>query len=151
VRFKTVDIELRAKINSTEDKSKIISAISNIVDLDKEYGDESLSDLIILKSSDIFFLSPLYNRLREQQILEAVRNVLLTNKTDTLVVLHLNRQAAFSNRIHVCELSGESPLGPITIIIRSKKIDDFIDWLTPQTIDGKPVTPDKESLSLEDL
>jgi predicted RNA binding protein with dsRBD fold (UPF0201 family) len=149
--LKTVRVEIRAQINPTEEKDLVLIAVRNIVDLNKSYFDKSNEELLVFVSEDLLFLSPLYNKLREQRILEAARSVLFANKTANIVIFHLNKQAAFVNRLHFCEPEGESPLGPITVIVESKRIEAFIDWLTPQTVDGKPVNQDKEYPSLEDL
>jgi predicted RNA binding protein with dsRBD fold (UPF0201 family) len=42
---------------------------------------------------------------------------------------YLNKQAAFVEKIAICEESDESPLGPIKVILTSNQIDRIIDWL----------------------
>jgi hypothetical protein len=42
---------------------------------------------------------------------------------------YLNKQAAFAEKIAICEESDESPLGPIKVILTSTQIDRIIDWL----------------------
>ena len=41
---------------------------------------------------------------------------------------YLNKQAAFVEKIAICEESEESPLGPIKVILTSSRIDEIIDW-----------------------
>jgi predicted RNA binding protein with dsRBD fold (UPF0201 family) len=42
---------------------------------------------------------------------------------------YLNKQAAFANVIALCDEADESSLGPITVVLHSKNIEDVIDWL----------------------
>jgi predicted RNA binding protein with dsRBD fold (UPF0201 family) len=151
VCLKTIKIEIRASLNPTEVKEKVAEAVGNIVDVSKSFVDNSTDFLLNYISEDLMFIKPLYEKLRENRILEAARSKLFNNKTSNMVVFHLNKQAAYVNRLHVCEPTGESPLGPITIIVRSARIEDFIDWLTPKTVNGKPVNQSKELQFVKDL
>ena len=42
---------------------------------------------------------------------------------------YLNKQAAFVEKIAICEKADESPLGPIKVILTSVYIDKIIDWI----------------------
>lgn len=146
-----VKIEVRAKVNPTEERSKVAAAVANIIDLESGVEDVSGEDYLYFTSGNINSLKPLYDKLRDQKILEAARSALLSAKTPESLVFHLNKQAAYVNRLHLCGQSGESPLGPITIAVRSKNIVGFIEWLTPPTVKGKPVTLGRELLLEEGL
>ncbi len=49
--------------------------------------------------------------------------------TNLTTWFYLNKQAAFVEKIAICEKSDESPLGPIKVIITSPNIDGIIDWI----------------------
>ncbi|WEU40725.1 MAG: hypothetical protein OdinLCB4_002020 [Candidatus Odinarchaeum yellowstonii] len=147
----TVRIELHARLNPTENRGKLRSAIGNIIDFKSNLVDLSSEEFLAFTSEDINSLKPLYEKLREQKILEAARSFFLNIKSPQFLMFHLNRQAAYVNRVHLCAEERESPLGPITVIVHSKNIEKFIDWLTPPTFKGRPINLDKEQLSLEDL
>jgi hypothetical protein len=53
----------------------------------------------------------------------------MRNMTEDSTWFYLNKQAAFANVITLCDEVGESSLGPITVVLRSKNIEDVIDWL----------------------
>ena len=42
---------------------------------------------------------------------------------------YLNKQAAFVEKIAICEEAEESPLGPIKVVMTSSNIDGIIDWI----------------------
>jgi len=147
----TVKIEVRTRLNPTENKGKVYGAVGNIIDVKADVIDLSNNDFITFTSSNINSIKPLFEKLREQKILEAARSLLLSVKTPEFIMFHINKQAAYANKIHLCAEAGESPLGPITVVVYSKNIGKFIDWLTPPTFKGRPVNLGREQLSLEDL
>lgn len=51
------------------------------------------------------------------------------NLIDDSTWFYLNKQAAFVDVVTLCENADESPLGPIKIILKSKHIENIIDWL----------------------
>jgi predicted RNA binding protein with dsRBD fold (UPF0201 family) len=77
-------------------------------------------------------------KFREQRILEAVRQQLLKSIQNQSVVFGMQRQAAFMNRFHLCNLNDYSAMGPIRVEIRATNIQDVIDYISPPTIKGKP-------------
>ncbi|MHC1580653.1 MAG: RNA-binding domain-containing protein [Methanopyraceae archaeon] len=133
----------------TEDEEKVLKALGNLFDLDlfEKVGEERLGDVKRIEfecrgPQARLSLGRLYERLREQEILDAARRVLREGVTaEGSILFHLNKQAAFANAVSFSE-GGESPLGPIVVEIFPKDPDDVdkvIDWLAPETIDGKPI------------
>ncbi len=57
------------------------------------------------------------------------RKHLMRNMTEDSTWFYLNKQAAFASVITLCDEADESSLGPITVVLRSKNIEDVIDWL----------------------
>ena len=51
------------------------------------------------------------------------------NLTENSTWFYLNKQAAFADKIAICEESDESPLGPIKIVLTSPDIDRVVDWI----------------------
>ncbi len=64
--------------------------------------------------------------MRTQRI---YRRALEKNLENNSTWFYLNKQAAFAEKIAICEKSEESPLGPIKVILTSQNIDRIIDWL----------------------
>ena len=56
------------------------------------------------------------------------RNIQKNLKNDS-TWFYLNKQAAFVEKIAICEEAEESPLGPIKVILTSSQIDEIIEWL----------------------
>lgn len=77
-------------------------------------------------------------KFREQRILEAVRQQLLKALKNNSIVFGMQRQAAFMNRFHLCDLDDYSAMGPIRVKIHATHIQDVIDYISPPTIKGKP-------------
>ncbi|MEM4643625.1 MAG: hypothetical protein QXY51_03225, partial [Candidatus Bathyarchaeia archaeon] len=75
----------------------------------------------------------IYSKIRDRQVVSAVRRLLLLNKVNSSTKLMLNRQVAYIGNIVVCEEEGESPLGPIFVEIESPQIDNVIEWLAGET------------------
>ncbi len=51
------------------------------------------------------------------------------NLTNNSTWFYLNKQAAYADKIAICEESDESPLGPIKIVLSSNNIERIIEWL----------------------
>ncbi|MHA1238492.1 MAG: RNA-binding domain-containing protein [Candidatus Odinarchaeia archaeon] len=143
----TFKITVETLLNPTEDEEKVKVALNNIVKGQAKRKTYGRNQYLIVETSNLNDIEPLYKRLREQMILETARTILLENLSDNKTVFYLNKQAAYMNNVNFCEPEGESPLGPIIVSIEGDKIKDFIDWLTPHTVNGKPV----ETKTLQDL
>jgi hypothetical protein len=70
-------------------------------------------------------------------ILDAARSVMFAGKRENKVRFMLNKQAAFVGKISFTD--GESPLGPIVVVLEAPDIGRLIDYLAPRTKDGKPI------------
>lgn len=143
----TFKIVVETIVNSTEDEKKVLMALKNIVQGSYKIELRRGRKYLKVEVSDVKSLEPLYRRLREQMILETARMILLKNLKDNKLIFYLNKQAAYMNNINFCEDEDESPLGPIIVEIEGDKIRELIDWLTPHTVDGKPI----ETKNLRDL
>lgn len=42
-------------------------------------------------------------------------------------------------KIHFSHPEAESPMGSIKISIRSSNIEELVDWLSPKTVEGRPL------------
>lgn len=60
-----------------------------------------------------------------------LHRMLERNRRDNTTWFLLNKQAAHSGVIALVEDWDESPLGPITVTIDSRDLDNVIDWLVP--------------------
>jgi predicted RNA binding protein with dsRBD fold (UPF0201 family) len=130
-----VKLEVEAYSHPTENTEKIKNAINNIFkDLNYEIKDiEKNMQLIIGRASSLGALEKFRDLLKQDRIRDAARAVMIRSKSDDSIVFYLNKQVAFVSHISFSMPEDESPLGPIKIRIRSKKLDSLIDWLAPKT------------------
>ena len=128
MRSLDVDCKISAycTINASEDVNKVRTSLSNVL----TNMDEKLTgDSLIVNSSNYESLTKIYETMRSRRSKSAYRKHLLRNMTNDSTWFYLNKQAAFANVIALCDEADESSLGPITVVLHSKNIEDVIDWL----------------------
>ena len=119
-------IEMVCSINPSEDHSKVESAILNIFPNCK-IQIEKFS--IKGDSNDLHSLEKIHEAIHSRQSQRIYRRTLEKNLENNSTWFYLNKQAAFAEKIAICEKSDESPLGPIKVVLTSSNIDRIIDWL----------------------
>lgn len=119
-------MEAKAIVNPTEDRDKIIKAISNVFD----YDELIISEDIITVTGDISSLFPFKESLEKRQIRDAARKILQKglNQQSPVIQFKINKQAAFAGRINLVD-NELSPLGEIEIKIKTDNPEEFIGWL----------------------
>lgn len=120
-------IEIFSAVNPSENSKKVELAISNLF-YDIEIKTEKFS--INGKSNNINSLEKIQDSIYSLQSQRIYRRTLEKNLEGNSSWFYLNKQAAFANKVAICEESDESPLGPIKIILTSPQIDKIINWLT---------------------
>lgn len=120
-------ISIFCPINPSEDPIKVQQTVQNIFE---NTPINIQSDSLRATTNDIESLSHIYKVIQSKHNQRTYRKQLRRNLDNDSTWFYLNKQAAFVNTIALCEDYEESPLGPIKIIITSKKIDELIEWLT---------------------
>ena len=119
-------IEIFCSVNPSEDPKKIKKAILNIFTyLDIKTEIFSIS----AQSKDLKSLEKIYETVHTKQSQKIYRRNLEKNLENDTTWFYLNKQAAFVEKIAICEETNESPLGPIKVILTSSYIDRIIDWI----------------------
>lgn len=118
-------IEMYCAINPSEDSAKTQKSISNIFPYSKIKIENSS---IYAESKDLNSLEKIYEAVHSKQSQKTYRRNMQKNLRNDSTWFYLNKQAAFVEKIAICEESEESPLGPIKVIFTSSKIDEIIDW-----------------------
>lgn len=77
----------------------------------------------------------LHKILRDQQILDTARSVMLSGQVGRTFQFRLNKQAAFMSKVNFPP--EEEPLGSIHVQITGD--NRLLDWLAPRTENGVPV------------
>mgnify|MGYP000518892969 CR=1 FL=1 len=120
------DIQIFSSVNPSEDPEKVKKAISNIFPNSSIVTENSSAHS---QSHDLRSLEKIYETIHSRQSQKIYRRTLEKNLKNDTTWFYLNKQAAFVEKIAICEESDESPLGPIKIILTSSNIDGIIDWM----------------------
>jgi len=131
---------LWADIKPTEDIKKVKQALLNLCPLASIEVFREPENITKMKgyATGPESIATLAKKFREQRILEAVRQQLLKSVQNNQLVFAVQRQAAFVNRFHLCDLTDYTAMGPIRVEIRANNIQDVIDYISPPTFKGKP-------------
>jgi len=119
-------IELLCPVNPSEDPKKIEKAISNVFTY-STINTENFS--VSAQSKDLKSLEKIYETIHTKQSQKIYRRNLEKNLENDTTWFYLNKQAAFVEKIEICEKADESPLGPIKVILTSSNIDGIIAWI----------------------
>jgi len=119
-------IEMFCSVNPSEDPEKIKQAISNVFPNSK-IKNENYS--ISAVSKDLNSFEKIYETIQLNRSQKSYRRSLEQNLKNDSTWFYLNKQAAFVEKIAICEEAEESPLGPIKVVITSSNIDGIIDWI----------------------
>ncbi len=128
MKFPTINckINMLSPVYPSEDPEKIKKAISNIFPFSTiELENHSVK----AKSNELRSLEKIYETIHSKNSQKVYRRNLEKNIDKDSTWFYLNKQAAFVNKITICEESNESPLGPIKVILTSSNIDRVIEWL----------------------
>ena len=127
----TIEVSVYVIIRPTERVEKVTSAVEKIFpglmmdirgDRIEAYGGPSV-------------LWTLHKLLREQEILDTARSVMLRGREGNTIQFRLNKQAAYMGCVNFPP--EEEPLGSIHVQITGD--DQVINWLSPRTENGVPV------------
>ncbi len=122
-------IDVYCTINPSEDQTKVEQAISNILpDIEIQINDDSLK----ATSQNLETLSNIFEVIHSHKTQRVYRRFLNNNLGNDSTWFYLNKQAAFSNTVSLCDEAEESPMGPIKIVLTSKNIEDIIDWFVSE-------------------
>jgi len=119
-------IEMFSSVNPSEDPDKIKIAISNIFPY-STIKTENYS--ISAVSKELRSFEKIYETIHNNRFQKVFGRNLEKNLENGTTWFYLNKQAAFVERIVICEEAEESPLGPIKVTLTSSNIDGIIDWI----------------------
>ncbi|GAB7008865.1 RNA-binding domain-containing protein [Halorubrum trueperi] len=135
----SVDVRIEAPVRDTEVTDRVADAVRNVFpDAEPVHEDGRL----VAESHTLDAFSDV---LHEQEILDTARRVFLNNATEEGFSFSLKKQAAFEGVVNFAV--GESDeLGEIDVDIRVREpsVEEFVDYVAPETDDGRPVDPVRE-------
>jgi len=120
-------IEIVCPLTLSEDSDKVIQAISNIFP-HSTIKNENFS--IKAQSNELRSLEKIYESIIFMKSQKSYTRNLENNLDGNSTWFLLNKQAAFVDQAVICDEAGESPLGPIKVILSSPNIDGIIDWIS---------------------
>lgn len=133
-----VNVRVSALVYPTEPEEKVKEAVTNLFPIELHFQDFGIPRLY--GEGNLESLQGLHRRLREERILDTARHILLTGVEGSTTQFRLNKQVAFAGKVNFP--AGEESLGSIHVELSTGNKEELlkiIDWLAPETIDGKPV------------
>ncbi|UOY10174.1 RNA-binding domain-containing protein [Methanonatronarchaeum sp. AMET6-2] len=133
------EVEIETPIYPTENQEKISEMMKTLfpsieIEIHEDEGKKLLKAYGDKKS-----LEKLRERIWEQKILDTSRSVLTRNRENNETEFSINKQTAVVNKINFKE---SDILGTIDIKIKEEapeELDKTIDWIAPETEEGKPI------------
>ena len=119
-------IEVFSSLNPSEDPIKIEKSILNVLPNSK-ITTEKFS--ISAKSKNFSSMEKIYESIHSSKSQRVFQRQLENHLDGDSTWFYLNKQAAFVERIVLCDEADESPLGPLKVVISSSNIDGIIDSL----------------------
>jgi predicted RNA binding protein with dsRBD fold (UPF0201 family) len=135
----SASLTISVPLFSTESKEKIMVCVSNLLGLTPEFSERKVLNFTVLEAENlpISGLERFFNYIREAEILDAVRYCATLDFARNSVVLNFHKQALYMNKFAVVTADTASPLGNVELSIRGKNPEKILDWITPQTIEGR--------------
>ncbi len=133
-----VMVKVSSLVYPTEMQEKVIKAITNLFPIELHLDEFGIPRLY--GEGDLDGLRLLHVHLREERILDTARHILLTGIEANTTQFRLNKQVAFVGKVNFP--AGEESMGSIYVELSTENREELlklIDWLAPQTIEGKPV------------
>ncbi len=119
-------IKMVCPVNLSEDPEKVKQAVYNIFPF-SEIKHENFS--IKAQSNELRSLEKIYETITSTQSHKSYTRNLENNLDGDETWFFLNKQAAFVEKVAICDETEESPLGPIKVTLTSSNIDEIIDWI----------------------
>lgn len=127
-------IQIYTTVNPSEDPAKIHKSILNIFPNCKISNDDFQ---IKGETTNLQSLEKIYETIHSTQSQKVLQRQLEKHIDNNSTWFYLNKQAAFVEKVVMCDEADESPLGPLKIIIYSTNIDRIIDILV---LDNKQIS-----------
>ncbi|TMH96160.1 hypothetical protein E6H37_03830 [Candidatus Bathyarchaeota archaeon] len=119
-----------AEVRPTEDAERVRKAVTNILRGEVEVRRiDEWSGQVLIYGKDQSSLERLRMILQRDRIRAAARSVLRRSVEGNRIVFFLNKQAAYAGHVSFSAPEGESPLGPIQVILETENPEQLIDWL----------------------
>ena len=130
-----VSVYVETEINPTEDEEKVRSAVGNFFSTSEmSFAPAQNGKTLTAKAQGQGSLTKFRDILRNDRIRDAARKMLFKSTRGNRIVFYLNKQVVFAGHVSFCEATGESPLGPIKVIIETEQPQQVIEWLAEKNV-----------------
>ncbi len=129
-----ITLQVEADVNPTESEEKVKAAVENMFNgLALQVNKQRVGCTLLGEAKSRLALENFRAALRRDRVRAAARKFLHRNQRGNTVCFCLNKQVAWTGHVSFSQETGESPLGPIKVVIQSENLRDLIDWLAPRT------------------
>jgi predicted RNA binding protein with dsRBD fold (UPF0201 family) len=118
-------ITARARVNPTEDRDKVINAISNIF----KFEELKIGEGYVIVTSENNSLLDLRESLKIRKIRDTTERIFLNGTDGNKISFSLSKQAALVSTPNFVD-KGMSNLGEIDVTIETDDVEGFIKWMT---------------------
>ena len=126
-----VTVHVETEVNPTEAEEKVKAALANVFGtLPIVTKPSNIGSLLVAEAKGREALENFRNLLRRDRIRNAARRVFFAGLRGKTISFFLNKQVAFAGHVSFSQETGESPLGPIKVVIECENPRELIDWLT---------------------
>ncbi|GAB7090517.1 RNA-binding domain-containing protein [Halorubrum luteum] len=135
----SIDVRIETPVRDTEVTDRVADAVQNVFpNADPTHEDGRLV-------AETHTLDAFSDVLHEQEILDTARRVFRRNMTDDGFSFALKKQAAFEDVVNF-SVGDPDELGDIDVDVRVRQpsVEEFIDYIAPETDEGQPVDPVRE-------
>jgi uncharacterized protein len=127
-------VQVEAEINPTEDSEKVKAAVNNILGNPQiTIKPQAKGSILHAQATGQESLVKLRNLLRTDRIRDAARKLLYRSIVGGKLVFYLNKQAAWAGHVSFSEMTSESPLGPLKVIVECENPRQLVEWLAAKT------------------
>ena len=124
-------VHVEAEINPTEAEEKVKRAVANLFGaIAAETKASRIGSVLTTEARGREPLENFRNVLRRDRVRDAARRVFYAGSREKSIVFFLNKQVAFAAHVSFSQETGESPLGPIKVVIECENPRELVAWLT---------------------
>jgi predicted RNA binding protein with dsRBD fold (UPF0201 family) len=126
-----ITVHVEAEVNPTEAEEKVKTAVANLFgNMDTQTKPAHVGSLLTAESRGRAALDNFRSLLRRDRIRNAARKLLFSSLRGKNLVFYLNKQVAFAGHVSFSYEVGESPLGPIRVVVECENPRELVAWLT---------------------
>ncbi len=135
-----------AEVKPTEDPGKVAKALNNLFTGPLMERQDGKRAFLTLEGSSVSALERFRMIIQRDRIRAAAGAVMRKASSERGIHVFLNKQVAYVSHVSFSEPEGESPLGPIRLIIETNDPQKVVNWVTGG-VTGRDRKPGKGHVS----